>query len=264
MDTPPLILLLSHPNLPPHNKNISLYESTSLQAVGPLADFEAATYRQLTMTDNCNSVHACAAITEQNQRESRLLRLPGEFRNAIYGYVFDEGTYAFIGMRDGRDVVMALIDAKPHQLAILSVCRQIYHEACMLPFLLNTIRFNTLHTFLQRTNFFTRPQCHAIKRLHVVTRVLNLPHVPRFLAKMRRHNVQFAGVHPNVERVDIDLLLDKRFMKESLMYKVHEYGQQLKEWFQDDSQEGKQVEVVIREILDIYRRDKNFEGNFHM
>ncbi|KAF3001309.1 hypothetical protein E8E13_005142 [Curvularia kusanoi] len=70
-----------------------------------------------------------AQLPMLNSESSPLLRLPGELRNIIYGYVL--GGHTFGETWENK---------KPpqHFLASLLVCRQIYNEARMLVFELNT------------------------------------------------------------------------------------------------------------------------------
>jgi hypothetical protein len=102
-------------------------------------------------------------MTQQNQLDSPILRLPAELRNKIYQYIFGDkviGLYVLPkiprakGSRNGeyQRVTKSNIEAlssgrhdnmpqngKPsYTFALVKVCRQIYSEARMLPFHLNT------------------------------------------------------------------------------------------------------------------------------
>ncbi|KAF3001553.1 hypothetical protein E8E13_009730 [Curvularia kusanoi] len=85
---------------------------------------------QLLSTDHPNN-----AITLQNQKQSPLLRLPGELRNKIYGYFFSdydihmecEG-FSFVGGSEFPHL-------RGNQLVAMSaVCRQLHDETALLPF----------------------------------------------------------------------------------------------------------------------------------
>lgn len=72
--------------------------------------------------------------TEANQRNSPLLRLPGEIRNKIYEYTFSGTSVYARNLRPRRK------DLRPHPSLVLLTCRQIRHEA--------TARFYNFTTFV--------------------------------------------------------------------------------------------------------------------
>jgi hypothetical protein len=72
---------------------------------------------------DCNmSIFLTSWSTVLNDRNSPLLRLPGELRNRIYEYVIDECGYVF---RD-RDFPILASGERKNRVAILVVCRQVH------------------------------------------------------------------------------------------------------------------------------------------
>ncbi|EUC46072.1 hypothetical protein COCMIDRAFT_54347, partial [Bipolaris oryzae ATCC 44560] len=63
----------------------------------------------------------------RNQRESPLLRLPAEVRSMVWEYVFG-GYHIYVYPREIHRRILRL----------MTVCRQIFMEAVLLPFRLNT------------------------------------------------------------------------------------------------------------------------------
>ncbi|KAF2751028.1 hypothetical protein M011DRAFT_483911 [Sporormia fimetaria CBS 119925] len=72
-------------------------------------------------------------ITENNTRESPLLRLPPALRQKIFGYVLRGKTYSVCQPRN-RPICIIEGSPKSKNLQLLSVGKQIHDEASMLPF----------------------------------------------------------------------------------------------------------------------------------
>lgn len=108
-------------------------------------------------------------IAKINQHTSPVLRLPPEVRNMIYTHALGGRTYRF---KDTIPLSHARLDTKgsPHTLALLFVCHQIYSEASLLPYSLNTFSFrefkNSFNPFLDRRQY---PQFQAITKIELVT-----------------------------------------------------------------------------------------------
>jgi hypothetical protein len=124
--------------------------------------------RQGIKADNTNSV-------QRNQELSPLLRLPGELRNRIYGYVHDGQALTIPGdmpslapdspaspttLEDYRDIRLRLRKA----LLCAQVCRQISNESSLLPFTnghLQDQQFQKLRILAVRSNYSpTRRYCY--------------------------------------------------------------------------------------------------------
>jgi hypothetical protein len=112
----------------------------------------------MKLTDWRNSV-------EQNAAKSRFLRLPLEIRYMIYGYVFGGKEY-FVYER--KEPACALMYEKKTDRELLSVCKQIYLEAALLPIRLSAF-YVWPHQVLAwfETEKFTVAQEDAISILRV-------------------------------------------------------------------------------------------------
>ncbi|KAF1840465.1 uncharacterized protein K460DRAFT_360138 [Cucurbitaria berberidis CBS 394.84] len=103
-----------------------------------------------------------------SQRDNLLLRLPAEIRNWIYKLVLGGRTYKF---KDAFSTHYARLDTtEQHLFGLLFVCRQIYFEAALLPYAINTFRFRdfdiSLSPFLKERS---PAQFRSIQSLELVT-----------------------------------------------------------------------------------------------
>ncbi|KAF1965472.1 hypothetical protein BU23DRAFT_604166 [Bimuria novae-zelandiae CBS 107.79] len=81
------------------------------------------------------------AISEQNQCDSLLLRLPAELRIRVYEHVLADQTACCFYFEAHTSPNIVTNKKKKNALAVLATCRQIYTEAKTLPFALNTFWF---------------------------------------------------------------------------------------------------------------------------
>lgn len=82
--------------------------------------------------------------TEKNAQESLLLCLPAELRNRIYEYVVSRETidvFTKPATTLTRRTEQGFIPEPVQHFRFLQVCRQLYSEACLLPFSTNIFRF---------------------------------------------------------------------------------------------------------------------------
>ncbi|KAF9732882.1 hypothetical protein PMIN07_007212 [Paraphaeosphaeria minitans] len=126
---------------------------------------------------NPNNMHPAAAvvaITKRNSTESPLLRLPGEIRNMIYGYV--TGHYNIYHTSDGRLMVGPIdpwdwrhafveFPSVPSLLTLTLVCRQTYIESRMHVFANNTFDTKNFFYFRRRVEKLSTEQKHAISTI---------------------------------------------------------------------------------------------------
>ncbi|KAF2751043.1 hypothetical protein M011DRAFT_191503 [Sporormia fimetaria CBS 119925] len=99
-----------------------------------------------------------------NQLSFPLLRLPAEIRNQIWSDVFEVGTLK-INFNLKANFGDEFEDYTP-RLAVLLVCRQIYAEARLLPFSLNTVMFANAEVLRSLySDWLTPCQCSAIRCL---------------------------------------------------------------------------------------------------
>ena len=90
---------------------------------------------------------------KRNQEESPLLRLPAEIRNRIYEYALGLGRTFRMDIR--RNANLVGVDKKSKEkncLSLLRACRQIYAEAVLIPFRVNTFVFHGQHIFDEWTS----------------------------------------------------------------------------------------------------------------
>lgn len=119
-----------------------------------------------------------------NQRQSPLLRLPGELRNKIYGYVFSDSVISvwrsssgppgyfnldtFAGSRDSYS-----IDPTTRVTDITKTCRQIHAETRLLLFRLVTFQVHSDGSLGALLNALEDSQRDAIATLRMTTQDAN-------------------------------------------------------------------------------------------
>jgi hypothetical protein len=154
------------------------------------------------------------ASTPRSQFQSPLLRLPGELRNLIYFHLFI--TEAFKLERHGFNTqnfpyINRHRHREPtsHRLALLSVCRQTYAEAALLPFTLSTIEITNIETLEELPFRLTTAQCSAIRSLKLTTPLYgNANIVPLFVSKSRKRGAWLVDYLPGVRTVHIQIVRD--------------------------------------------------------
>jgi hypothetical protein len=114
-------------------------------------------------------------LTARNATASPLLRLPGEIRNKIYAYALDNVEYQLFKevprFTAPQQAYVIARTTKPtrrplRHLALLGVCRQIHHEAELLPFHLTKLHITSLASF-RYFSAFTPKQRAAITKMHL-------------------------------------------------------------------------------------------------
>jgi hypothetical protein len=80
---------------------------------------------------------------QKNAQESRLLRLPPEVRMMIWGYSLGGQTIKLAQKRLSPHYDPRLVNRFP----LLRVCRQVYLDAAVLPYTLDTFRFHNYHHY---------------------------------------------------------------------------------------------------------------------
>ncbi|CAI6287124.1 unnamed protein product [Periconia digitata] len=107
----------------------------------------------------------CLDISKNNQLQSPLLRLPPELRNRIYKYALGGKKLRPAGFIHRIKYEQNGRVTPPNFVALLSVCRQIYAEARLYPFLLNTFEF--INTEVEHIDefavFLTTQQQQSVK-----------------------------------------------------------------------------------------------------
>ncbi|CAN9339028.1 unnamed protein product [Alternaria sp. RS040] len=118
------------------------------------------------MTQETKTKAAHARITAANQRNSPLLRLPAELRNRVYEYALG-GHEIWVTTPIPETKTKIYLDrwGDVPAFTLLKVCSQIYAEAALLPYSLNTFFFNgklSLDLFVKE---FPKSATQAIRRL---------------------------------------------------------------------------------------------------
>jgi hypothetical protein len=78
---------------------------------------------------------------ERNQQESRLLGLPAEIRNKIFGYVFDDNHEIWV-TRDYNEPMCIKFYTWGSAWDLLTVCRSVYMDTRLLSFASAVVVFN--------------------------------------------------------------------------------------------------------------------------
>jgi hypothetical protein len=151
--------------------------------------------------------HACNSSL-RNNHDSPLLRLPGELRNHIYDYIFNEEiefdtlacpfTPAY-WTADGMDEV-------PTWYTMLFICRKIHVETALLPFTHLLVVYD-VHLLESVSASFSPAQRRAIKSVRLLENASAMVSVPsRLIAfKMRGKRISdFLPGHVKVLSSDYD------------------------------------------------------------
>jgi hypothetical protein len=143
---------------------------------------------------------------------SPLLVLPGELRNIIYGYIFDEDTYYFRKYTTSHTDRSTII--KKLNLSILGVCRQTYTEAALLPFSLNTFSFTSSKALDLAKKSHTRAQRCAIAsiriRLHLTFSMEPNVDLALIKSKGRKRRNRLHTLLPKLKCIRVDFMHFKR------------------------------------------------------
>lgn len=145
---------------------------------------------------------------------SPLLRLPGELRNRIYFYVFAEEQFRlakygfnthmfpYINRREN-------MEPHPYRLGLLSVCRQIYAEVALLPFIMGTVEIDNVETLEEMSFRLTTSQCSAIRTLRLTTPLGgNANIVKLFVSKSRKRGLWLKNYLHGVRKVEVEIVRD--------------------------------------------------------
>jgi hypothetical protein len=135
---------------------------------------------------------------ERNDRESPLLRLPGELRNRIYGYVFDGSILSFV--RSLVNVVLSQPIAPG--LPLTRVCRKLHKETALVPFKSMVVECSTLDTFNGLVSRLNQAQRQSLTSLRLYVR-LHTRDVDNFLEWMALAGQSFSKMFPGVRKVQV-------------------------------------------------------------
>jgi hypothetical protein len=117
----------------------------------------------------------------KSNQESPLLRLPPEIRNKIWGYTLGHNIFRSILIRLGKRKFKYEWMSRPDEphigLPLLATCRQIYSEAAIMPFNLNTFVADTLNgerNMLRAFKVFNAHQRKQITSIRLVYKSYDL------------------------------------------------------------------------------------------
>ncbi|KAH7086756.1 hypothetical protein FB567DRAFT_592626 [Paraphoma chrysanthemicola] len=168
------------------------------------------TFRSSTSSTSMNSTptqqHPHAAITQRNDRESPLLRLPGELRTRLYKLVLieNDGYQAQYPTRSDRYSFQA--SSGLSGLSILHTCRRILGEAALLPFSLNVFKFDGLWTLSKSRcqDTLNSTQLSAIRSIKVETECIGFDTNPLF----KIPNDSLSKILPGVREIYVSGMCD--------------------------------------------------------
>ena len=149
--------------------------------------------------------HSPSHSTKRNAQSSFLLRLPAELRTEIYTYALSGNTF-LLKERFARSPSQHQ-PTEPKSLALLSTCCQVYNEARLLPFKLNTLHFPCVYELLTIPHRFTPFQVCEIRRIHVTFDMLDFEGFLQAV-QMEYADVQFCDLLPGVRNVDMSAKAD--------------------------------------------------------
>ncbi|KAH7086753.1 hypothetical protein FB567DRAFT_628844 [Paraphoma chrysanthemicola] len=141
-------------------------------------------------------------ITERNNRESPLLRLPGEIRNVIYRFVLEEKTESIFS----RMLHFFLRQSNP-DLDLSFACRCIHDEFRMLPFTLMIWKASLPEDFYTLKRMRLQPfQRRAIKHLEVKVFQDTLA---QDIDRLERQGLRLSDILPGVTIVSVIVLAER-------------------------------------------------------
>lgn len=111
--------------------------------------------------------------TARNQNQSPLLRLPGELRNRIYNYVFNDHSTIILGGCGHPPFIVGLTPSPyeyRHQLpwpALRHVCRVTHAETKLLCYSLTTFRSEQIGKLCVWYNGLAREQQESVRRVQM-------------------------------------------------------------------------------------------------
>jgi hypothetical protein len=140
---------------------------------------------------------------EHNEHAVSLLRLPGEIRNHIYGYVFEESVLRFVSRPPTRARLLGIKLHGPAPLAstLSSVCRKLRRETMLLPFSMSVVSCQSLLVCAKLALLLTKPQHQAMTSIRIEIS-LNIPNTIKFsLEQTKTMCFVFSEVFPSVKKV---------------------------------------------------------------
>lgn len=158
--------------------------------------------------------------TSSRLSPSPLLKISGEIRNLIYGYVFTVGTYRV--MRDEIDGKNAGYrvdhtdavewDEKLPGSGLSQTCRQIHKETKLFPITLNIFYFDSPAIFDMAREYFGVEQREALTKIYIRVSYSDCEFpVHDFLDRLARKRLTLGGLLPGLKQLTL-LFCPRAFM----------------------------------------------------
>jgi len=124
---------------------------------------------------------------------------------------------------------------EPHsyRLGLLSVCRQIYAEARLLPFIIGTIETDNIETLEELPFRLTTAQCSAMRTLRLVTPLGGSANIIKlFVSKSRKRGLWLCNYLPGVRKVEVEAVRDYTQQQQRCQSgrRFHQRREQTKRW----------------------------------
>lgn len=206
--------------------------------------------------ENVRIIELCS--TARNKTESPLLRLPGEIRNLIYGYVFTSVPYQVVDVYDeetGTHLGTHIHD-RPVGVDLTRVCCELHHDTALLPFLLNEFRCLEVKVLGRLHDLLQPEQRKVIRKLTVVVDFENYCVIDEFLDYTHDHKIMLSDYWPNLEQVVVVACSTKwssawqqkwQQMNVARVRIMQDNKTALEDWLRDRAKEG--FEVVFEEVV---------------
>lgn len=181
-----------------------------------------------------------------NDAKSPLLRLPAELRNQIYIYAIKSRPYEFSIIKPNSPNRRARIKHRANGVALAQVCRKLYHETAMLPFILNSFFCANWYVCEVLHKLLTPSQRAEVRELGVKVAGDRFWATRPYLYVVRDEGFRLSRHFPNLERV----VVKSYYTVENTGARVRgiiegKYGL-LKKWFMKGEREG--FEVKFEEL----------------
>jgi len=197
-----------------------------------------------------HNAHHVSTITARNMRKSPLLALPGELRNKIYGYVFEDQEKRIhhfnpvkLSSRRENELKFAILarPKRPHRrLGLLGACRQTYCETTSLLFGGSELRITSLKAAYFIPTLMSQMQRNSLTKLHLDLQWVDSMDLTLYLSKVYKRNIKFAHLLPSVKHVALNFY--EPGCERTDMHYMVELKAGLEKWLTD----GEDVEVETK------------------
>ncbi|KAH8731111.1 hypothetical protein GQ44DRAFT_755879 [Phaeosphaeriaceae sp. PMI808] len=134
------------------------------------------------------------AICPKNSQRSALLRLPLDIRTMIWEYVLESGE--IIKLFPIACVRHSKIPKPTHRFQLLRVCRQIYVEAALLPYTLNTFSFVDVGDYARSFNNGLRQIKHVKFSTSERGLRMSVPEIPGLFESLESLEIHVHNASP--------------------------------------------------------------------